>query len=184
MAPIRKGDGTPLEMPGVQQVRSGDGRVFFDGDAIPDTSTCRPQDDNSGSTGSPRGHSFKTLSAFNEVGYQISANVGSDHDIAWLLEFDDDAEEFVEVKTKDISGTEGGDTFSLEHDYETGIEYVVEIGRDDGNNYDFGFFDGEPDYPITGDDIELTGDTRDGGDDVTGEADSTANIVCIGDSGL
>jgi len=36
MAPIRKGDGTPLEIPGVQEVRSGDGRVFFEGDAIPD----------------------------------------------------------------------------------------------------------------------------------------------------
>jgi len=37
MAPIRKGDGTPLEIPGVQEVRSGDGRVFFEGDAIPDS---------------------------------------------------------------------------------------------------------------------------------------------------
>ena len=36
MAPIRKGDGAPLEIPGVQEVRSGDGRVFFE-DAIPDT---------------------------------------------------------------------------------------------------------------------------------------------------
>ena len=36
MAPIRKGDGTPLEIPGVSEVRSGDGRVFFEGDAIPD----------------------------------------------------------------------------------------------------------------------------------------------------
>ena len=36
MAPIRKGDGAPLEIPGVQEVRSGDGRVFFD-DAIPDS---------------------------------------------------------------------------------------------------------------------------------------------------
>ena len=36
MAPIRKGDGTPLEIPGVQEVRTGDGRVFFEGDAIPD----------------------------------------------------------------------------------------------------------------------------------------------------
>ena len=42
MAPIRKGDGTPLEIPGVQEVRSGDGRVFFDGDAIPDSEL--PQD--------------------------------------------------------------------------------------------------------------------------------------------
>ena len=37
MAPIRKGDGTPLEIPGVSEVRSGDGRVFFEGDAIPDS---------------------------------------------------------------------------------------------------------------------------------------------------
>ena len=37
MSPIRKGDGTPLEIPGVQEVRSGDGRVFFEGDAIPDS---------------------------------------------------------------------------------------------------------------------------------------------------
>ena len=35
MAPIRKGDGTQLEIPGVSEVRTGDGRVFFD-DAIPD----------------------------------------------------------------------------------------------------------------------------------------------------
>ena len=37
MAPIRKGDGTALEIPGVSEVRSGDGRVFFEGDAIPDS---------------------------------------------------------------------------------------------------------------------------------------------------
>ena len=36
MAPIRKGDGTPLDIPGVSEVRAGDGRVFFD-DAIPDS---------------------------------------------------------------------------------------------------------------------------------------------------
>ena len=37
MAPIRKGDGTPLDIPGVSEVRSGDGRVFFEADAIPDS---------------------------------------------------------------------------------------------------------------------------------------------------
>ena len=41
MAPIRKGDGTPLEIPGVSEVRSGDGRVFFD--AIRDI--LQPQSD-------------------------------------------------------------------------------------------------------------------------------------------
>ena len=49
MAPIRKGDGTPLEIPGVQEVRSGDGRVFFE-DAIPDSVVSQyliTDDDNS-----------------------------------------------------------------------------------------------------------------------------------------
>ena len=43
MAPIRKGDGTPLEIPGVSEVRSGDGRVFFEGDAIPDSVVLQPE---------------------------------------------------------------------------------------------------------------------------------------------
>ena len=49
MAPIRRGDGTPLEIPGVSEVRAGDGRVFFD--AIPDSVTNHwPMDEGSGST--------------------------------------------------------------------------------------------------------------------------------------
>ena len=50
MAPIRKGDGTPLEIPGVSEVRSGDGRVFFE-DAIPDSAVNRfALDEGSGTT--------------------------------------------------------------------------------------------------------------------------------------
>ena len=36
MPPIRKGDGTPVEPKGVSQIRTGDGRILFDGPAIPD----------------------------------------------------------------------------------------------------------------------------------------------------
>ena len=46
MAPIRKGDGTPLEIPGVSEVRAGDGRVFFEEDAIPDSVAYGGEDDN------------------------------------------------------------------------------------------------------------------------------------------
>ena len=52
MAPIRKGDGTPLEIPGVSEVRSGDGRVFFDGDAIPDSEDLHSRFDFSEEDGS------------------------------------------------------------------------------------------------------------------------------------
>ena len=36
MPPIRKGDGTPVTPKGVSQIRTGDGRILFDGPAIPD----------------------------------------------------------------------------------------------------------------------------------------------------
>ena len=37
MPPIRKGDGTPVTPKGISQIRTGDGRILFDGDAIPDS---------------------------------------------------------------------------------------------------------------------------------------------------
>ena len=37
MPPIRKGDGTPVEPKGVSQIRTGDGRILFDGPALPDS---------------------------------------------------------------------------------------------------------------------------------------------------
>ena len=37
MPPIRKGDGTPVAPKGISQVRTGDGRILFDGVDIPDS---------------------------------------------------------------------------------------------------------------------------------------------------
>ena len=37
MPPIRKGDGTPVTPKGISQIRTGDGRILFDGPAIPDS---------------------------------------------------------------------------------------------------------------------------------------------------
>lgn len=37
MPPIRKGDGTGISPSGISQVRTGDGRILFDGPAIPDS---------------------------------------------------------------------------------------------------------------------------------------------------
>jgi len=37
MPPIRKGDGTPVAAKGISQIRTGDGRILFDGPAIPDS---------------------------------------------------------------------------------------------------------------------------------------------------
>ena len=37
MPPIRKGDGTPVTPKGISQIRTGDGRILFDGVALPDS---------------------------------------------------------------------------------------------------------------------------------------------------
>ena len=41
MPPIRKGDGTPVTPKGISQIRTGDGRILFDGVAIPDSASHR-----------------------------------------------------------------------------------------------------------------------------------------------
>jgi len=41
MPPIRKGDGTAVAPKGISQVRTGDGRILFDGPAIPDGGVSR-----------------------------------------------------------------------------------------------------------------------------------------------
>ena len=45
MPPIRKGDGTPVEPKGVSQIRTGDGRILFDGPAISDSVLLPESDD-------------------------------------------------------------------------------------------------------------------------------------------
>ena len=43
MPPIRKGDGTPVTPKGISQIRTGDGRILFDGPAIPDSVILQPE---------------------------------------------------------------------------------------------------------------------------------------------
>ena len=83
MAPIRKGDGTPLEIPGVSEVRSGDGRVFFEGDAIPDSGIAQYLFDEGSETtfGDKQGDADGTLIG---AGWQEDSQaVGG-----WMAEFD------------------------------------------------------------------------------------------------
>ena len=44
MPPIRKGDGTPVTPKGISQIRTGDGRILFDGVAIPDSALTQNAD--------------------------------------------------------------------------------------------------------------------------------------------
>ena len=90
MAPIRKGDGTPLEIPGVSEVRSGDGRVFFEGDAIADTHAylvedfAEPWPDAVGDV--DMSVSGLSTSTFDNGEDSVSAD-GSSHGLANISEF-------------------------------------------------------------------------------------------------
>ena len=50
MPPIRKGDGTPVTPKGISQIRTGDGRILFDGPAIPDSDVYLHDDFDGGET--------------------------------------------------------------------------------------------------------------------------------------
>ena len=91
MAPIRKGDGTPLEIPGVSEVRSGDGRVFFEGDAIPDSGLLLDDFANSPTVGSS---GITDRKDFTELEYQEPEPEESEFGPVesrqeWTLELDD-----------------------------------------------------------------------------------------------
>ena len=52
MPPIRKGDGTPVTPKGISQIRTGDGRILFDGVAIADSVVAHYDATTESSTGS------------------------------------------------------------------------------------------------------------------------------------
>ena len=119
MAPIRKGDGTPLEIPGVQEVRAGDGRVFFD-DAIPDSVVTRPDDDRTaGSDG--LGVEFESTEEWPEIGFRLSQNV-EDPVEASLFDADHTL-----LQSKNISGLEALDTFTIDQQIEANQTYYIEL---------------------------------------------------------
>ena len=105
MAPIRKGDGTPLEIPGVSEVRSGDGRVFFEGDAIPDSGGDHQWDYDDGE-GTEVGDSIGSLT-LNYTGISWVVNGGVGDAYAELDGVDDYASVDNDNFTHFISGPEG-----------------------------------------------------------------------------
>ena len=174
MPPIRKGDGTPVTPKGISQIRTGDGRILFDGPAIPDTATCRTADDDSSDTDRGRGVRFELKSEFSSVEYQISSN-SSGFDEALLIEVDDDNDDHTVVVTKNVGGLSGTDVFSIDYGYEVGVTYAIELHTDDGSLWDYGR-NLDPDFPYDGDDVVLTNGSGTGGDvEDIGQA-----IVCVG----
>ena len=165
MAPIRKGDGTPLEIPGVSEVRSGDGRVFFD-DAIPDSVVTRPADNETFNDDRSWGVGIEVTEEWPEIGARISDNTSG---ATRAQIFDDDGQVIGET---DISGKSAGDTFTVELDEKLvdGPMYSIELDAE-GSDFDRGGLDADDvDLPYVSDDgnLEIVVGTGEGGDSFTG----------------
>ena len=149
MAPIRKGDGTPLEIPGVSEVRSGDGRVFFG--AIPDSVVSRTPDDEQSESETAFGMRFSTTETWVEIGFELSSNTDGPTRARLFNDEDDSL-----IGQKDISDLSGGDTFTIEPDEELvdGVDYSIMVD-DEGSEYSYGRF-GDDDTPYESEDGVLT----------------------------
>ena len=150
MAPIRKGDGTPLEIPGVSEVRSGDGRVFFEGDAIPDSVVSRPDDNDSFSADNRiEGVQIELKSDWPSIGCRISNN----SDIDSLVLRDNDQNR---IETVDVSGLSAGDAVTFDDvDLQNGQNYQITTDEDNTGET-FGFRDDGDDFPYTSEDVDIT----------------------------
>ena len=155
MAPIRKGDGTPLEIPGVQEVRSGDGRVFFEADAIPDSVEYQwrvedfadPWPANIGPDMTVSGLSTSTFSNNED---SVAADGDSDYGLA--------------SGPETLAGDETfGLAFTVEYDNVDSFRRIM--GMEDGDNRFNVWFGGDTDNDIA---LELQDDN---GDDLTRQTD-------------
>jgi hypothetical protein len=157
MVPIRKGDGTGLLANGFAEVRKGDGTVLSSG-AIPDSVVSRADDDDTFGMTNSEGLVISPNSSFSKIAARISTNT-SGATRARLYDYDSSSY----VVTIDISSLSAGDTFTFESDFDDGSEYGIELDAN-GSSWTYGWRNASPstDYPVTGDDIDITGNSQDG----------------------
>ena len=114
MPPIRKGDGTPVAPKGISQIRTGDGRILFDGPAMPDSVEYQFNaleiDANDGDALSNWECEITgdIISAIGSPTYRDSAINGNP-----AVEFDGSNDGFLNRDFDNISATEGHTVFAV-----------------------------------------------------------------------
>lgn len=81
MTPLRRGDGTGLSVPGVREVRTGDGRVLYE-DAIPDSEGFEHNDLTGVYDGDTGGFEIQTTTAFEGQYALRQTEIGSNN---WIV---------------------------------------------------------------------------------------------------
>ena len=130
-------------------------------DAIPDTVTSRPDDDDSFSDDRTRGKEIVLKSDWPSIGARISNNT-SGPTIARLYEYDSDTDSYNEIATVDVSGLSAGDPFAFDDvDLKDGDTHAIGLDAE-GSSWDVGFFSDGDDFPYEGEDLDITGRFFDG----------------------
>ena len=133
MPPIRKGDGTPVEPKGVSQIRTGDGRILFDGPAIPDAAVLRyPFIEGSGTT--------VTETIEGQDGTISGAGwVSNNWQEGWALD-GDGTDDYVDLTSGDY--VDYGSKFALDG----GLAFTIETTDDEADPFGW-----RPESPSPGD---------------------------------
>ena len=159
MPPIRKGDGTPVRPKGISQIRTGDGRILFDGVAIPD-SVVSQYDPRQQSTGSIS----EMVDQVGNSNFSGSASVVSDG-INGNQSYRFDPADVMELADTLLSSDHYALVFVAEQRQATGSNQVWIRGDGDINTY-LQDDDGDPWNMRQGSGPNLSGGTHDGADHV------------------
>ena len=155
MPPIRKGDGTPVTPKGISQIRTGDGRILFDGVAIPDSRVERPADNETNTTTTgQRGIVFTYADEWEE---SFQGRISQDTTGVTRAEIYRNVDGTTTlIGSADISGLTSGDVFTVQLDelIQANEDHVFLLDAE-GSEYDQGLFN-DPAYPYTSDDGDLS----------------------------
>ena len=155
MPPIRKGDGTPVTPKGISQVRTGDGRILFDGIDIPDSVLNRPDDDVTADPSLdsiPFGIILEVSSSWSKFGVEISQNTGTVD--AFVREIDENDEEIQILDS--VESVSAGDLVAfndLSEPLKSDKTYRLDVETD--GETDVGFWDNS-EWPQKSDDDEIS----------------------------
>jgi len=114
---------------------------------IPDEVVSRPTDNETHSVNYTAGLVIQTSKPYTSIGAVISQNT-TGFSTAYLEDGDQNS-----IATTDISSLSVGDAFSFENVDLPAGEYIIYIDCDSAGYYDDG---GDPNYPYTGTNIDIT----------------------------
>ena len=126
-------------------------------DVIPDSVTSRPDDDESESSFSEsQGLAIVSSKSFSGTKARISSQTSG---VTRARVYDYGQSEY--IASTDISGLSSGDVFQIDFDFQSGVDYGIELDAE-GGDYTAGFNRDERDYPYTGTDIDIIARSRNG----------------------